>query len=366
MASDDVWERLFAKLAEFGVDDKALKAAQAEGMDGIRRLVARYVSFPGARQYSPRDIYEKIGVSEETATGLWRAMGFALVPDDEVAFTEADVAALLAAKRVLDSAQMDEAVLLQQARSMSQAAARIAASQQDVIGTLIPDGDPVRAAQEVLRLAEEALPTLDRLLVYMYRRHLAAATEQQMMLGRTAEGSVPMSVGFADLSGFTAMSQELDVRQLAALIDRFNGTTSDIVAQCSGRVIKTIGDEVMFATPEAGSACEIAVTLLGDMETENLPPLKIGIASGQVLPSEGDLFGSPVNLASRLVTTAVPGSALVDEATHAAMSDDERFSFSQTRRQHLKGFGLTHAFRLRPPGQVDDKSRRHRERRRDR
>ena len=364
MPSEDIWERLAAKLTELGVDEPALKAAQAEGLDGLRRLVARYIAFPGARRYSPKDVYERSGVDEDTARSLWRAMGFPVVPDDEVAFTDDDVEAVVLATKVLESAGMDRTILLQQARSMGQAAARIAASHQDVIGSVVPEDDPVASAESALRLGEESLPALDRLLVYMYHRHLAAAMEQRMLLQRTEEGGVPMSVGFADLTGFTAMSQELEVRELATLVDKFNGTTSDVVAQGGGRVVKTIGDEVMFATPKTASAGEIALTLLGETENEGLPALKIGIASGQVVPSEGDLFGSPVNLASRLVTTAKPGSALVDEATREALADDDRFSFTSIGKHHMKGFGLVRAFRLRPPGEAP--ARRHRERRRER
>jgi adenylate cyclase len=349
MASDDVWERLFGKLAELGVDERAFKAAADEGIDGLRRLFARYITFPGERRYSPRDLYERTGVDEDTARALWRAMGFPIVPEDEVAFTDADAEALVIATKLFEAAGMDNTIVLQQARSMGQAAARIAASHQDVIAGIFPEDDPARAAEQALRMAEQSLPTLDRLLVYMYRRHLAAATEQRLMVTPSEEGGVAMSVGFADLSGFTAMSQELDVRELAALIDRFNGTTSDVVAQVGGRVIKTIGDEVMFATPDAASAAEIALRLIGEAPNDGLPALKIGLASGQVIPSEGDLFGSPVNLASRLVSTAKPGSALVDEATRTELGGDDRFVFTSIGRRFMKGFGHVRAFRLRGP-----------------
>lgn len=346
----DVWARLSDKLAEFGVDETTLQTAAAEGIDGIRRLVARYISFPGARRYTPLQVYEKSGVDEETSRALWRAMGFPVVPDDEPAFTDADVEALELATRLFQRTDMDQTIVLQQARSLGQAAARIAASHQEVIAEVIPDGDPVRAAEEALRLAEEALPALDRLLVYVYRRHLAAATEQRLMVRSDDKGGLTMSIGFADLSGFTALSQELDVREIAALIDRFNAAAGDVVSQTGGRVIKTIGDEVMFGTLEAGAAASIALTLIGEVSgADGLPALKVGLASGTVIASEGDLFGPPVNLANRLVTTAKPHSVLVDEATRDALADDLRYRFTPVGKQHLKGLGYVRSFRLRPP-----------------
>jgi adenylate cyclase len=345
---EDVLGRLWDKLVALGVDDDTLKSAAAEGEGGLRRLVARYISFPGARRYTPAEVYGRSGVDEETAKALWSAMGFPIVPEDERAFTDADVEALRIACNLFERTRMDRTIVLQQARSMGQAAARLAASHQDVIAEVIPEGDPVRAAEEALRLAEETLPVLDRLLVYVYRRHLAAATEQRLLVGPNEEGAVTMSVGFADLSGYTALSQELDVRELAALIDRFNAATSDVVAQGGGRIIKTIGDEVMFATIEPGGGASIGVTLLRDVSGANdLPSLKVGLATGGVIAREGDLFGAPVNLANRLVTAARPDSVLVDAATRDALSDDERFSFSPIGPRRLKGIGIVRSYRLR-------------------
>ena len=334
-----------------GVEEEALKSAAAEGPNAIRLLVARYMTFPGARRYTPRDVYTKSGVDEETARSLWRAMGFPVVPDDEPAFTDADIEAVRLATMLFERADMDRTIVLQQARSMGQAAARIAASHQDVIGELVVDDDPTREAEEALSLAEEAMPALDHLLVYMYRRHLAAATEQRLLITPSDEGGVDMSVGFADLSGFTAISRELDVRDLAELIDRFNATTTGVVAQAGGRIIKTIGDEVMFATHEPGAAAEIALNLIDEAsEANGLPPLKVGVATGAIIAREGDIFGPPVNLANRLVTTARPESVLVDEATKDALSDDVRFRFTPLGKRTLKGIGAVHPFRLRSAG----------------
>ena len=350
----EVLQRLRDRLAERGVDEQVLASAVAEGADGIARMVARYLMFPGARRYTPREIYAKSGVDEEIARALWRAMGFPLVPDDEPAFTDADLEALQKACLLFDRAEMDDTIVLQQARAMSQAVARIAASHQDVIAEIVPQTDPAAAAARALSLADETLPVLDHLLVYMYRRHLAAATEQRMLVSPTPEGGVEMSVGFADMTGFTRLSQELDVRELAQLVDRFNAATADAISSAGGRVVKTIGDEIMFSTLAPAIGAAIAVALLQDVsEVAGIPPLRIGVASGLVIAREGDIFGAPVNLASRLVSLARPGSALIDEATHGALKDQPGFRFSSLGRQQLKGFGHVRVFRVRSADDIE-------------
>lgn len=331
----------------------ALEKAAAQSVDAVALLIARHLTFPGERRYSPRDVYARVGVDEETARSLWRAMGFALVPEDEPAFTDADVEALELAVRLFERAGMDRSVVLQQARSMSQAVARIASSHQDVISAIADDPDIVRAATESIALAEEALPALDRLLVYMYRRHLSAAIEQAMLVTRTEEGAVRMSVGFADMVRFTSLSQELPARELSSLIERFNAATADVVSQGGGRIIKTIGDEVMFTALEASSAAAIALDLLEAVSPEaGFPSLHIGLATGPVIAREGDVFGPTVNLAHRLVAIARNDSILIDDAMRDALADDGRFELKPIPTQHLKGLGRVRAHRLRRAGAV--------------
>ena len=344
----EVWSRVADALAAAGVDKAALDAAAAEGVDAVAVLIARHLTFPGARRYTPREVYEKAGVDEENALALWRAMGFAIVPEDEPAFTDADIEALRISGRLFDRAGMERSVVLQQARSMSQAVARIASSHQDVIAEIADDPDIVRAAADSIALAEEALPALDQLLVYLYRRHLSAAIEQRMLMTRTEEGAIGMSVGFADMVRFTSLSQELPARDLASLLERFYASTADVVGQGGGRIIKTIGDEVMFTGLEASSAATVALDLLAVVSPNaGFPSLRVGLSTGPVIAREGDVFGPTVNLANRLVAIAKDDSVLVDKTTRDALADDPRFDLKQIPAQNLKGLGRVRPYRLR-------------------
>lgn len=340
--------RVLDELRSAGVDDQILADAAAEGLTAIRRVVARYLTFPGERKYTKFEVYEKSGVDEDYTRALWRAMGFAEPPDEEKAFTDQDVDAVKTAARVFERAGLDRPTALQQARTMSLSVARVAFSNQDVISNFIAEPDPIERSEEAIALAKDTLPSLDTLLVYMYRRHLAAATEQQLLISGGEEGAVNMSVGFADLSRFTSVSRELEPSELAALIEGFTGEASDVIVQHGGRLVKTIGDEVMFASLDAAHAASIALDLLEAVSPEKgYPSLRVGLATGDVIPREGDLFGPTVNLASRLVVVARPGTALIDRATRDALADDARFDSLPIAHRHLKGVGRVRPYRLR-------------------
>jgi adenylate cyclase len=319
------------------------------GADELALVAARHLTFPGSRQLRPADVWERAGVGEATARSLWRAMGFPDVPDDDRAFTDADVEALRVAVHLFDQVDMSETVMLQQARVMSQAVARIAESHQDVIAAILGRPDPAGAAAESLVVAGDALPALDHILTYMYRRHLAAATEQRLLMGTEAgRGAINLSVGFADMTGFTEVSAALSAEELADTIEHFNAATADVIAQRGGRVVKTIGDEVMFTTSDPARGAEVAVALLDAVSLDRgTPQLRVGLATGPVLAREGDVFGTPVNLASRLVTIARPDSALVDRTSRDALVDDDRFELSTLAARRLKGLGRVGAYRLR-------------------
>jgi adenylate cyclase len=343
-------ERVLEELTAAGVDEAIITAAAAEGLEALQRVIARYLTFPGARRYTAPEVYARSGVDEDYARALWRAMGFPNVPDDEKVFTEWDVEAVQMATRLFERAGLERAVALQQARTMGLAVARVAFANQDVIAEFIREADPVKRADAAVARAKDALPALDKLLVYMYRRHLAAATEQQLLITGSEEGDVTMSVGFADLSRFTSVSRELEPGELAALVEGFNAEAADVIVQNGGRLVKTIGDEVMFSSLEPASTASIALSLLEAVSPDKgYPPLRIGVATGRVIPREGDLFGPTVNLANRLVVVARPGTALIDRETRDALKEDARFDAVSIGQRHLKGVGRVRPYRLRAP-----------------
>src|SRR5207249_10785875 len=128
---------------------------------------------------------------------------------------------------------------------------------------------------------------------------------------RVTLDTVRVTIGFVDLVGYSRLTQQLDVRALGTLVERFEALASDIVAARDGRVVKLIGDAVMFVAVDAGAACDIALTLLERFADDPSVTPRGGLASGTVLLRGGDYYGPAVNLASRIAELAVPREILV-------------------------------------------------------
>jgi adenylate cyclase len=177
---------------------------------------------------------------------------------------------------------------------------------------------------------------------------LRTAARRRMAVG--AIDAMSVAVGFADLVGFTALSQQLEEDELAKLVDRFEATAYDVVSAGGGRVVKMIGDEVMFAVDDVRRAIEIAFILSETYhDDESLSDVRVGVAYGPALEREGDLYGPTVNLASRIVGIAYAGSVVVSTEVRDALADDEAFAFRSLRTRHLKDIGRVSLWAARRP-----------------
>jgi adenylate cyclase len=300
------------------------------------------------RRWRRDEVVERSGVPLEEARSLWRALGFADV-GDAVAFTDDDVEGLTLLSRLLEHDVVDRATSLDVARSLGQTTSRLADWQVDAFGRLLAErgvidvDDPLsqESVARLFRSLETLLPVLERLLVHAWRRQLAAAFERSLGdLEATADGDDAghLTVGFADQVGFTRLARHLEEVELAHLVERFETRAADVVAGCGGRLIKTLGDEVLFVAPEAAAAAEIALRML-EAQHPSEPTLRIGLATGVVVTRRGDVFGTTVNLASRLTSEAAPGAVLIDEPTAELVAGDPAYRLDRLAPRTLRGLG---------------------------
>lgn len=291
------------------------------------------------RRYTSHQVAEMAGVPVYRARRFWRALGFANVADDAVEFTDSDVEALKTLLGMVSDGVYDEDHVLLIARALGRATTRLAESQA-ALGAEALDQAGVPLAERPRawrRRAERVVPDLAKLLVYAWQRQLAAAA------GRLAVqdlSSVWVTVGFADLVGFTRLSRQITETELAALVDRFEGRSADIVTSSGGRVIKTLGDSVLFVAESSRVAADIGLRLLEThAKTKSMPELRVGLAAGPVVWRMGDVFGTTVNLASRLTALALPGTILADPQTAEDLADDEEFRLRAVDRLSVRGLG---------------------------
>jgi adenylate cyclase len=147
-------------------------------------------------------------------------------------------------------------------------------------------------------------------------------------------------VGFADLVGFTALAQQVTDEELAEVVDQFERLAYDIVVAGGGRVVKMIGDEVMFLVDDPVVAAEIALGLAeASRDAAGLSDVRVGLAVGPVIEREGDAFGTTVNLASRATAIAYPGTVVVSPELRQLLEDREEFAFRTMRPRFLKNIG---------------------------
>jgi adenylate cyclase len=176
-------------------------------------------------------------------------------------------------------------------------------------------------------------------LTATWRRHLQGAIRRRLSIAEAGQGQMGV-VGFADLVGFTALSQQVGDDELAVVVDEFEQLAFDVVTASGGRVVKMIGDEVMFTVDSPAAAAEIGLALAESTRgADELSEVRVGMAYGPLLEREGDLYGPVVNLASRITALAYPGSIVVGPALRDQLADLDDYRLRSMRPRSLKDIG---------------------------
>ncbi|WP_246117507.1 adenylate/guanylate cyclase domain-containing protein [Cellulomonas composti] len=329
----------------------------------------------GERTYSAHDLASRAGIGVELVLGFWSTLGLPHPDPDDAFYTEADAEAVDRAASLTRAHGLDLRTVLTVTRALGHTSDRLALWQ---VEALVEDMssryelDDTTARLLVLDRLADLAPVLEAQLVHSYRRQLAA------IAGRYAAEFAEMgdpgpdrtmlplarAVGFADMVSFTRRTAGLGSTDLSQFVQRFEAAARDVVTAVGGRVVKTIGDAVLFVADDPATGAAVALGLADALGREldvdsarasgglaegarGVTPVRVGMVWGRVLSRFGDVFGPTVNLAARLTDIAEPSSVLTDTVTARALADDPRFVLTPGTPHELQGLGLVTPVELR-------------------
>lgn len=337
-------EELVALLRAFGVPGGEIDQAQDDGT--LVLLAIDKLALGQEILYDLDAACRATNLPEDELRHIWRSLGFPEPQLGELIFSDVDLGNLAAVADLMHSGVVSPEVAYGMTRVIGSSMARIASALIDAVGAqaeeAVESTGEDEAADVLEPLASEAggfLPMFPAVLEQVWRRHLQVAARRRLLRGDTEDGP-GLVVGFADLVGFTALAQQVTDEELAAVVDQFERLAYDVVVAGGGRVIKMIGDEVMFLVEDPIMAAEIAVGLAdASRDAAGLGDVRVGMAIGPVLEREGDAYGTTVNLASRATSIAYPGTVVVSPELRDALAENPDFAFRSMRPRFLKHIG---------------------------
>jgi len=295
--------------------------------------VAEFVFNRGDR-LTACDLADVTGLPLEEVIESLHHLGIITTSPDEVLFNERDIALVEFLRSASsDAFQETEGVEILHVAGTSLATTAEAAVASHVQGPESRTTDFVQHLETNLAASVIGLE-MGQHLATAFRHHLRqAALRQRRTQSTQYREVVEMAVGFVDLVGFTSLSHMLDPGELVDLVKRFESQAHELAHDLAARVVKLVGDEVMFVAEHPDNAAAFALGMMHTYSDRNVMP-RGGLATGDLVNLHGDYFGPVVNLAARLVDSAVPGEVLVDDSI--AMSDS--VVTEPAGRRTLKGF----------------------------
>ncbi len=327
---------LLTWLTERGLTITEMVEAQRKGQ--LNALAGDLTLRPGPKM-TPRQVAGELGLDIQFIQNIWSLVGLSWIEADDAVITRPDFAFIEMFQSAEGMFSREEiarfvTVLGASLRRIADAAGEMFL--QDVEAPLkasnaSPELELARANLDGTELARAA----STLFPPLFLAHLENSTARTRVARQDSEDydTVRLAVGFVDLSGFTERSRSMSPRDLRDMITAFERRANQIVSQYDGRIVKLIGDEVMFSAVTAAAGCAIALALTADAPDGT--QARGGLAFGEVIASGGDLYGPIVNIASRLADIAIPNEVLVNEAV---MEGVQGRVFEPAGRRQLKGF----------------------------
>ena len=320
--------RVVADLETMGIEPAALATALASG-----HLTLGYFESAGRRH--PRsdrtfaELCSEIDVPLATLERIYVAFGLPRpLPDERVREEDRQAIRVLP---VLFGAGLDERDVLRMARVWGDSARRIAQYLPHYFHATVEerfrqrglrDNEAYEAAiRDVgLRVGRSG----EDLLGWLFRRHAEVfMTEHQFEHVETAlddagvrrrEPRGPEAASFADLSGFTALTEASGDEVAAELSLGLAELVGEVADRHRGTTVKLLGDGALLHFRDPGDAVRGSLEIVGSAPSRGLPPAHAGVNAGPMLYDEGDYFGRTVNVAARIASRAGPGQVYVGQS----------------------------------------------------
>jgi adenylate cyclase len=293
--------------------------------------------------YTASEVAERAGITLDQAKRLWRALGF---PEagQEAFYTEDDLAALTTLTDILATGIIDFDLAVNLTRGVGLTMARLSDWEVSAMVHHLETSGRLAERPGLMKVAaaltDEFNNRFEGLLTYAWRRHMSAALARLEASEDEDLGTTQVTVGFADIVSFTALSNTLTQEKIGDLVELFESRCADVIAVQQGRVIKSLGDSVLFVNDDPIRAYDTAEGIINVIGRDpRMPDVRLGLATGSVVTRLGDVFGPPVNMAARLTAVARRNRIIIDEATAAALPPDQ-FETRRLPARPVRGFGI--------------------------
>jgi adenylate cyclase len=319
--------RAVADLETMGIDAHGVAKALASGDLTLGYLeVARRRPPHSERTFA--EVADDIGIPVPVLEKVFVATGLPRPKPDE--YIREDDLWFMNALPVLLGAGVDEGEVLRAIRVWGDSARRVAQYQTHHLHNSIEepfrrsglrDNEAYEAA--ISQVGQGMHHSGEQMLAWLFRRHAERFTaEHAFEHAETAleDAGVyrrpsphPEASVFADLSGYTRLTEESGDDAAARMSLTLSQLVSEIAARHQGEVVKMLGDGVFFHFAEPLDAVIASLEIVESARSRDLPPAHVGMEAGSMVYDEGDYFGRTVNLAARIASQAGPGQVFVGE-----------------------------------------------------
>jgi adenylate cyclase len=354
---DDAGRDARVRLLDYLIDEELVDPDEIVQAHAEKRLFLLPIerALGGTPKYTASEVAERAGIDIELFLELRKSLGLAEPDRDQVYFSEFDVKTMRSVRANLEMGMSLESIR-EINRVLGGALSQLAVvvERQFLATYLDPTLDEAEMAQRYAAITRATTPEFAFVLQHLFNLHLRDELRADILGNEAAidflDGTREMAVCFADLVGFTSLGQQIPADELGEIAERFNSIAAGVVRP-PVRLVKTIGDAVMLASTSPGELLETVLELMDAVEAEGdaFPELSVGVAYGTAVERGGDVYGPPVNLASRLCDVARAGAILATDTLREAFRDE--YDWSSAGRRRFKGIDAPVAgYRLRRKG----------------